>query len=436
MQQQGRGGVNPWMRALVVWAGVAAFGLACGEKGPTEVGGGLLPDGAVRSYEVLLDPERYLVVDTSFAGYFEPNAAPYMVVAEDYEGALDAHAITQLRVPRAIAVRDTQGVTRSDSLAQFFTGRLVITLDTARIDGEQPIEFELHALAEPFDPASATWTMRVDTGDVSLPWTDPGGTTTSLVSTATWEGGTDSLIFEVDSATLALWRDTTTARGALIASATPDTRLRIGSLQLNADARPSIRQDTIVTVDITPTEFTFIFDPPIERTSSALRASGIPAWRTFLQLNKRLDTLSLPCAGGEVGCTVRLGDAAVAYAAFVLEPDGAPPGFLAEDSVQLLVREAIVSPSVPILRSPLGGVAGLMPRSLPAERFEADQPPVELPITEYMRAVVSDTTAGEAISDWLAILPVSEGARFGFVQFAPAPRLRLVITTTSQLDLR
>lgn len=425
------------MRGWLVVVAAALTAAACGEEGPTTVGGDLLPPGSVRTFEVLLDPGRFMVLDTAFAGYVEPADVTFMIVAEDFEQSLDAHALAQFTIPGAITVRDTAGVNRVDSNPTFIGGRLIVRLDTLNTVGTRPIELRLSTLAERFDPGSATWTQRIDSGTVELPWSEPGGTRGVVVNSAMWDGEADSLVIDVDSATIALWEDTATAHGALLDAVTSDVRVRIQSLLLEADARPSIREDTVVTVDIGPTDFTSVIDPLLQPVSATPRVGGVPAWRTYMRMKARLDTLTLPCPDGSpAGCTLRLGDAAVTLATLVFEPVDPPPGHVPTDSLLLGVREVIVTDDVPLARSPLSTAAGLMQRRLPAERFATGEEPVEVPLTEYLRAIVADTATTTPVSEWIAVLPLTEGAQFGFVQFAPLPRLRIVLTIASRLNLQ
>jgi hypothetical protein len=291
----------------------------------------------------------------------------------------------------------------------------------------------------------ATWQLRVDTSGVRLPWTQPGGSPGARIDTATWVAGRDSVagidtvVIRVDSATIAAWRDTANnVPGTVVGLSTSGTRLRVTGIALAIDAHSSIDRDTVVTVTAGQTAQTFIFDPPVAEASADPRMGGLPAWRTFITFKDRLDTLTVPCPDVPVGCRIELNDAAVTYAALLLKPTQPPPGFAPEDSVQLGARLLLVDPLIPLKRSPLGEVAGVMPRGVPGSLFRAANPPdVELPITNFISLMTRDSTAATDKPDpVLALLPALETATFGFAQFATPPRLKLVLTVATQLQLR
>ena len=408
----------------------------CGDESPTEAGGPLLP-GEIRSFEVILEPGRYLIGDTAFSGYGEPFDVPYFIIANDFDGALDAHLLARFELPRTIAVVDTAGVVRADSAPIYFRGEVLVLVDSIRSSTKGPVTLELLPIAEPWDGGTATWTLRIDSTGVRLPWAQPGGTVGARIDTATWSAaGGDTLRLAVDSATLAAWRDTLDfSRGALIRVVDGDMRMRTSGVLLRAEARSTHQPDTVVTSTIQAPDPTFIFDPPIATISSAPRVGGITAWRTFLLLRQRLDTLRLPCPD-QPDCTLPLRDATINYAALLLEPVAPPAGFVPEDSLRLVVRGLVEAADVPLIRSLLGGIAGQMLEPLPAARFAGGGEPIELPITEYLRAASADTVTEAAFPQRIALIPAVQSATFGFAAFQALPRLRLVVSVASELQLR
>jgi hypothetical protein len=103
-----------------------------------------------------------------------------------------------------------------------------------------------------------------------------------------------------------------------------------------------------------------------------------------------------------------------------------------------MVRELLVTNFVPLERSPLGDVLGVMVRGAPASRFEegAATTRVEVPITDYVRAVVADTAIGPRPGPHLALTSAAEGDLFGVATFGSRPVLRLVLTVATELQLR
>jgi len=408
---------------------------ACGEESPTEAGGPLLP-GEVRSFEVILEPSRYLVSDTAFSGFADAFDVNYFVVANAFDDALNAHMLTRFDMPVAISVRDNAGVLRQDSAPIYFAGEVIFLVDSIRSSSKGPLELELMRLDEPWHAPSATWALRVDTPGARLPWTVPGGTTSTRIDTSTWSSSQkDTLRFAVDSATLAAWADTANkGRGSLLRLLDPGERVRITEVSLRADARSTIDPDTVVTVTIRPPATTFVWDPPIPATSDALRLGGITAWRSFLTLKPRLDTLNLPCPDVP-NCTVQLREVTINHAALLLEPEVPQPGFAPEDSIQPIARILLESDDVPLIRSLLGGVAGGTSAPLPPARFVGTQP-IELPLTDYLTQIAADTVSATMVPPAIALLPGVQSATFGYAAFRSAPRLRLVVSVASELQLR
>ncbi|MBI4409504.1 MAG: hypothetical protein HY561_07325 [Gemmatimonadetes bacterium] len=434
-------------------AGLLAAALvlgACGDEDPTGVGGPLLPGGVVRSFEVVLDAGTFLLADTSAGQFHTPAQVGFLIVAHEFGGpspplepGLEAHALSRFGpAPGTVAFRDTAGNTRTDSLPRFIGGELLLRFDTLRSQAPGPVRLRVYPIVEAWHPGSASWTLRVDSGQVRLAWTEPGGTRGTAVDSAEWAAGRDTLTFTVDSATAAAWTDTANAaRGALLL-AEAEARLRITSVQLRLRARPSARPDTIVLSGVVPTLSTFVFDPPAPATR-ALQVTGTPTWRSFLRLRQRLDTLSVACADCPGG-RVRLADVVINRAALVLQPVAGPPGFIPEDSLLIEARPVLVSELLPLARSPLAGRAAgvLQSRLAPAAFAGAGAAPVELPLTSFVAALAATPVAGEPQPlNTLALLGVPEGVLFGFATFASrdsvgaAPRLRLVVTRAIEVEL-
>jgi hypothetical protein len=407
---------------------------ACTDEAPTDVGDDLLPSGDVRTFEVILDPAGFLTFDTTFTGYTTTRNANWITIANQFSGVVDANGMFRFGPPpRIITVRGASGSV-VDSFPRYFEGRLVLRLDTL-MSQEPPVRLRAYRTAEEWD-ASATWTLRVDSGNVELPWATPGGTRGASIDTATWAAG-DSIVLRVDSVTLAQWIDTTnTARGAVVVSETPDSRVRISGVVLRVSAHSSLQADTVVNFDVTPIATAFIFNPPPPPAGSHLRVGGVPSWRSMIGIRPDLANLTFPCPG-VAGCQVRLSEAHIARAELLLQPAAAPPGYIPEDTTFVGVRTLLVTPGIPLERSPIGGdVCGGSPACLftgksPPEYF-AQPPgtePVAYDVTNYIIALVDeDVSAVNRPPFALTILIPNEPLTFGFATFAPGPRLRLVLT--------
>lgn len=423
-------------RILGVFIAATLVLAACAEEDPVGLVG-LFPADAVRTIEVILPAEAFLVADTSIGGFSRAADAGFLVVAEDFEGALDAHALARFALPPAgVSFRDTAGTTRTDTLPRLVGGEIVVRVDSLRSRAGVPVRLALFRTAEAWDPRTATWTLRVDSGGVQLPWAQPGGTRGALVDTAVLQPGAGTLTFAVDSTTLALWSDTTDrSRGALVLSETPGVRLRLSSLRLRFQARPSQRPDTVVTDSVGTEARTFVFDPQ-PAPGANLFVSGTPSWRSFLRLRERLDTLRI--ATGAADDSIRLSEATINFAALLLQPVAPPPGFSPEDTVVIEARTVLAADEVPLARAPLGGAISEL--GLPPASFSAGASRVELPITGVLTALAVAPDAGTAqAATTLALIGAPEGALFGLGAFggrggAAAPGLRLILSVTSEVQ--
>src|SRR5262245_53834870 len=422
-----------------------AVGLsACTEEDPTDIGGVILPEGEVATFEVILEPSQFLTFDTAFSGYLEAGHSLFVQVMRDFEGVTDANGLYHFGfLERKITVRDTSGAAREDTLPRIPDGYLLLRLDSMASRGAAT--FGAYQTTQEWHAGSADWTMRIDTGNVHLPWTTPGGTRGALLGTAQWRPGTgvDSLMIPLDSIKIKALTDTANhARGLLLtldqATGTAGASLRVNEVVLRVNAKSNIRPDTTVVLTVgVNADFTFVFSPsPPTNVAGTLRVSGVPSWRCMLGVIDNLGGLTVPCPG--TSCTVRLRDAHVNIAELLLQPTGSPAGFSPEDSVQIVAQTMLDIPGVPLSRSALGGRGDDQRRRspIPAQRFtNADAgPPFKLPITPYIGALVRDTAteSTQRVPRRLALLGVPQAGSFGFANFRAGPRLRLVLTISTE----
>ncbi|HET9984671.1 MAG TPA: hypothetical protein VFQ38_13835 [Longimicrobiales bacterium] len=429
---------------------LGAFALsACGRDAPTEVGGSLLPGGSVRTYELVLDAPSFLLSDTVVTGFRKVFGAGFFIVADRYGGAVDANVLGQWSAaPPSITVLDSAGTTRTDTLPRYIGGRLVLQLDTTQATPVSPVKLTTYRLTEAWDPASVSWTSRVDTTGAQLAWQTPGGTRGARIDTATWSAGSDSVAFRVDSATFRALTDTAAGpvRGVVVVAETNGARLKATSLLLRGLARPTtVNKDTTVTTSVGPEAVTMVSNPP-PPAPTHLRVGGLPPWRSYLHFAEGLRNLTVPCPGTTSGCSIRLDRTTINYAALLLDPLPAPAGFLLEDSLRMSAANLNVSPLLPLARSPLGVQVGGTPKPIPSARFAsgASGGPVEVTVTPFVEALVADTTqpgSANAPTRYMALVQIPEPFTFGFADFygraagAHAPRLRLIVTVASEVQL-
>lgn len=421
-----------WTLCTVLLAG------ACTQDSPTEAGSGLLPPDAIRTFELVLGPERYLQWDTAFGIYSYASDVDYSLIANQYDGVLNSRVLLRYPIPRTITLLDSAGVLRTDSMPIYFSGDVRLLVDTIA-STEPPADLNLYRTTEQWDRTSASWEYRVDSTGVRIPWSVPGGSPGALIGSATWAEG-DSTLVPVDSATIAIWADTSDAtRGAVLGTATAGTRLRTVLPTLRLRARSTMNPDTVVEVTLAPSR-TFIFEPEQPESVGFPRVGGTPAWRTVLRLRERLDTVTVACPGVP-GCTLRLGDVTINYAAMQLQPLPSPAGFAPELPLSIALHALLPSPLVPLPRSPLTGIVGAPAGSIPATSFIAPGAPVvEVAATDFIRLLFStpdpDADADEAyMPTHLGLLPAGSTRTFGFGTFATMPSLRMIVTISRELQL-
>jgi hypothetical protein len=413
-----------WTLCTVLLAG------ACTQDSPTEAGSGLLPPDAIRTFEFVLEPERFLQWDTAFGLYSATADAPFIVIANAYEGSLNSRALLRYSIPRVIAVIDTLGVLRTDSMPIYFSGDVRVVVDTL---GSTPVpaDLSLYRTTEDWDRLTATWQHRVDSTGVQIAWTQAGGSPGALIGTATYQDS-DTVFVPVDSATIAVWTDTTDVTRGAVLDVSSGARLRALLPSLRLQARSRFQPDTVVEVIVAPGR-TFIFDPAQPEATSGPRVGGTPAWRTLLRLREQLDTVIVACPGVP-GCTIRMGDVSINYAALQLQPVEPPDGFAPELPLAIALHALLPSPLLPLERSPLTGEVGV-PGVVPVSSFtDPDAPIVELPATEFMRLIFAPDTSAFVPSHF-AVLPSGTTRTFGFGTFAGLPSLRIIVTLARELQL-
>lgn len=403
---------------------------ACTQDSPTEAGFGLLPPEAIRTFEIVLGPERYLQWDTAFGLYSATADAQFVVIANEYEGSLNSRVLLRYAIPGAITVIDTLGVERRDSTPIFFAGDVRVVVDTVGRT-PPPAVLSLYRTTEDWDRLTATWQHRVDSTGVQIPWAEAGGSPGALVGTVIWEAG-DTIFVPVDSATIAVWGDTTDVTRGAVLDVSTGARLRGAVPTLRLRARSTMQPDTVVELTVGPGR-TFIFEPTQPESVGEPRVGGTPSWRTILRLRDGLDTLTVACPGVP-DCTIRLGDVSINYAAMQWQPVASPAGFAPEVPLGIALHALLPSPLLPLERSPLTGEVGI-PREVPVTSFTApDAPVVELPATEFMRIIfAADTTS--YVPTHLALLPAGPTRTFGFGTFAGLPSLRVIVTLAREFQL-
>ncbi|MDX1675266.1 MAG: hypothetical protein R3314_10770 [Longimicrobiales bacterium] len=408
--------------------GTAVLVAGCGDEGPTEVGGDLLGP-SLRTVQVTLEASEFLERDTTYDRLGMLATAPFAVVATDFASELDAHALVRINRPFRVTFTNGDGQSVSDSVGHLKGGTLTLVLDSLMAP-TLPLELEVLEVTESWDPNTVTWSSRVDTlGSPAELWSVPGGTTGSVMATASWTEG-DTLRIPIDSAAASVWHDTTGARlGGLIRMTTTEERLRLRSADFEFDVRP-LDNDTVVPGG-SVARMVSIASPDSAPPAGVLRVGGRPAWRSLVRF-RPLDGLTVPCEQGSTTCEIPLSEVTVNTANLLVwtQPVG---GRRVESSMRVEGRAVLEGPGTPLSRSPLSRPFGRMAEGLQTSDFE---PPAatlsRIPITGFVQRNAR-VPEGEVPLLWLALTAVGEKSLFGYGAFdgvtgTNPPRLELVVT--------
>lgn len=440
------------MRSSRIMLGLAAvLGLAaCGEESPVGLED-LLPGGGIHTAEAIIDASSFIEWDSVRTGFTRTREADFIIAARGYEGALDVNSILRFNAPvRAITYQDSLNQIVVDSLPQRVDGRLVLNVARDRVFGvgeEENITFSLYDVAEEWDSGSANWTMRIDSGGVSLPWTDEGGTSSRLIDTATWEPGESTLTFELDSVALALLADSASRhRGYLLKAETDGALVEFRSAMLHFNVDLKALPDSVLPDSVSLSLKTFLPSRSTDREGVAeapLHIGGVPSARSFIRVREGLDTLEVPCPDGPSGCTIRLSDAVINYASIEFQTLDAAPGYNLADTISIEPRIVLPFDGVPLSRAPLG-VQLANPVRIPAAAATGPGHRVEVPVSMLISALTSrDESVRADAPRTIALVGTPEGSRFAVVALGSnasspdlAPRLRLIYSVTKEVQVQ
>jgi hypothetical protein len=438
--KEGRSGIRLALAVAVSLAWVAA----CSEQTPTSIGDDVLP-GAPVTLAIELPWEDFGSDLVVLGGYGAPSDLGSGVVANGFEGTLNARTLVRFGAyPQSASVRDTAGTTVTDTNLTFIGGRVVATFNRRASTNSGPVTLALGSTEEVWHRQSADWVHAVDTIGGQVPWTEVGGGSVIPLDTAVWElTAGDTVSFALDSAEVAAWADTSNPnRGARLDLVTEGHRLTVGSVALRLDARPSVNPDTIVTLDVSESRVTFIYDPEPETPTDGIRVGGVPAWRTVLDLAVPTELTGPPALCDAVGCPVSLDRGEISYAALVLRSRPTEAAYQPRDTLGLDARVVLNRPALP--KAPLGAsLFGATGRRLPAPLFGAEAgTAVEIPITFLVRNLVEgvDPVSQRPYPNTLALLSTFEPRSIAYGSFygpggPDAPLLKLIITVGPSVEL-
>lgn len=420
------------------------LGVACDETTPTATDPGLLPV-APTTVEVQIPFSVFGSNAQVFSGFGRVSQLNTALVANDFDGVLEARTLARFGIyPRSVSVPNESGVVVTDTMITYIGGRVVAIVDTLTAVVEEPPLIIAGALRDEWHPPSAGWTLARDTvGDV-LPWPEEGAGPVTFLDSARWDPAVgDTVMFDVDSATVNAWADTADgSRGLRLSSTASGVRLEFTSVLLNVDIRPSVNPDTVVERAVFTEDRTFVYQPPPAPTSGEFRVGGAPSWRTTFRVELPEFLEGPPELCEAAGCPFLLSSESVNQATLVLHSATSPPGFQPDDTLALDIRTVLSEDDLP--KSPIGSsLAGLLGVSAPPEYFGDDpQGEMSIPITSFIQDRIRGTTpAGDPAPEVLTLLSIFEPLSLEIMSFrGPGqenePTLKMILTTRVGVPLR
>lgn len=420
------------MQRRFLLSGLAAAALAalsaCADEVPTLSGDGAFPDGAVPvTLEVLVPAAEFIERLGTFSGYTDAWDAPYLVVANQYQGTLSAHALTGFfGFPRDVTYL-VDGVEKRDSAFQYDESDLVLRVDTAGVS-ETPFTVQVWEATQDWHGNSATWELAVDSGAVTIPWQEPGGTRGALLGQATFTGGTDSLRVTLPASAVEALADTA-LQGVVLTVAETGRRVLFTDVFLLAAAVPdSADPDTVVITTVQGIrDRVFVYTPDVPSPGpDEWAVGGIRGARTLVRLDP--DQPVPACAQPQNCGTVPLSQVSLNRVSLVLDPVPVPGGFGPLEPVPVSLR-AVNEPE-------LGRSAPLGPTVSDGRAFLAGGDTLlELGITALARSVAANDSLPETYMLLSEIPGVGIPPTFGVAFFQGQPRLRIVYTLPARRRL-
>ncbi len=425
--------------------GTVVFSGACEETTPTSTDSGLIPVSPT-TVEVRIPFSDFGRDVNQWEGFGRVADLNTALLADEFDETLTARTVVRFgEYPEFVQVSDPTGVVVADSTLSFVGGRILARIDTLSVIGEGPFTLIAGALrGGRWDAASVNWENAVDSvGDVRG-WPEQGAGPIDVLDTVLWDPAEgDSVVFEVDSATVNQWADTTDpSRGFRLEAMSEGGRLEVAGFLLDVDIVPSVRPDTVLSRPVGPLTTGFVYSPPPPTPDNEFRVGGAPSWRTTFGV-ALADTLFGPPELCDVfGCPFLLTSESVNFAALTLNSATSPPGFQPDDTLALDVRAVISEAALP--KSPLSSsFAGLLGRPLPPEYFgdEADGQ-VTVAVTTFIQDLLrGETVVGSEAPSALSLLTPLEPLSLELLTFEGGgsenePFLRLILTTRVGVPLR
>ncbi len=415
----------------------------CTDAVPTSDDGDRIPVQA-ETVEVRLSFSSFARDLQSFSGFGSPADLPVPIVANQWAGELESRLLVRFApLPEVINVLPPGATTGAepDSTFQPVSARVVLRMDTLDV-GSEPFDFSADAILSPWHPETASWEVAVDTLGGVTEWPEPGGGPVRPLGSVTWlPEMADSVMFEIDSLTVAEWAEADRPdRGLRVSGTTVGSRLRVASVGYDVRVRSEINPDSLILVSPGEDGATVVYSPTPETSDDVLLIGGAPARRaTFrVELPASVQPSAEVCA--RIDCPLEIRAERILFAGFALHSHPTlSPGLAPLDSVRVQLRSVLSPDRLP--RSPLSVPVSAGIERLPPELFSAQTETLhEIPMTAYVRSLLGADSSEVGVLSTLALLSDPEARSLEVVSFyAPGtvlePYMRLILTVSDGVSL-
>lgn len=410
-------------------AALALSAAACSDETPTLTGDEQFPPGSIPvTREVILPASAFFKTLGSFSGYSRASdaAGSYVVVANQYGGELNAHALARFRGFPTTVTYLRNGVSSTSPNFTYVDSRLVLGVDTLTTAG-RPFTVQVWEAGQDWHARSATWTNAVDTSGVQTAWTQPGGTRGELLGQGTYAAG-DSLVITLPAAAVARLADTL-SHGVVLTVAETGARVEFADLLLRAAVRPdSASPDTTLFFTAgTSGDRTTVYTPEQpDAPAGTVGVGGIRSARTLLELD--LEQMVPGCAAGVTCPEVPLSAVQLNQVAILLRPLAVPRGFDALNRVPLALR---------LVDEPELGAAAPIGQTLLDQDaiFARGDSVVVLRVTGLTTTLASNDSLPRTFALVSELTNIESPPTFGAAFFSPDARLRIVYTLPARRPL-
>lgn len=417
--------------ALAVFAALAF--VACGEQIPTLTDADRIPADLIPvTLEHVLGPEEFLLYAIGVRGETDLDDAPGLIVAQDFDGSLNAHSLLKWRpLPDTITFN-------GPTVDFFFEGAQVRSSvpDTLAVSADQ-LDFYLWRVTQPWD-STVTWTEAMS-DPVSVPWEEPGGTRGELLGIAQWsreadDASADSLVWTLSGNVL----DELAAEenpSLMVTLEDANTFAEIGPVDFVFTVRVLEDPDTAIVRTLQRVDQRFIMDqdPP---EPDVLRVGGVTSDRSLLHM--RLPPTLPGCESGACD-PVPLESVTLNRVVLELDPLPVTGGFRPIQNFPIFVRQ-LLQPELRE-RAPLGPLIGQL-RTTGGDAFSIQMAPPELFLPGNadrsdlrITPLVTNAVQRAESEIGLALVVQPEASLFSYAWFGRTPTLRFVYTLRDPLEI-